>query len=347
MSMENVSDSNETSLDVKTDLWLADVVISFALLVFACYLFVALMYHKLKVENPIREDFFSLSTEKRYRFLSSYTCIVIGCFSVIRQIYAVGSKLAEHRALSANETLEENTIELFCKVFPSIGNVAITFGGGACYVFLWFRQRVFYVHPSLKVLSNKFVNFVSYLIIAAWLLYCVCLHGAYFTIVRHHFKRPAGCVVEERFYASYTKIVISWTVVSILMQIGLLFLFIYPITKTAKWKGQQQRDINSSLLQRVKKAIILTSICLVTDVLTIIVRTFLISINGSIILFIFSSNLVVNHMVTIACFDYWRKLLWPWSFRLRNAFTGKQKTKIYVSPNLDNATTTSSVLTSA
>ena len=65
--------------------------------------------------------------------------------------------------------------------------------------------------------------------------------------------------------------VFTWTAVSILMQISLFRLFIYAIFKQAQWSDQQN---NPNLMRRVKKAVVFTSICLETDIGTIVVYSF-------------------------------------------------------------------------
>ena len=185
--------------------------------------------------------------------------------------------------------------------------------------FLWFRQRVFYIHPSLKILSNKCIELISFGIIIIWVFFYIALIPAYFVTVRYHFIAKIGCLIEESSFQPYAYIFIAWTTTTLLMQISLLFLFIYPISKRTLWRGKKHPDRNSLLSKRVKKAIVLTSVSLASDVVSVIITQFIYTKNSSSIISLFGANLLVNHVVTIVCFDHWKKLLWPWN--VKNSIT--------------------------
>ena len=328
-NISNSTDNNGSTIfnSAYDPIWFGDIIIMGVLVLISFYLLVALLFHKIKVEKRQEQQFLCLSLEKRYGVLSTYLCIVIAVVSFLRQSNGLGRKLVELQALTVNESFTDSSLEKICNVLPSIGNISVTVGGGFAYLFLWLRQRVFYVHPCLKVLSNKLINVVSFGIVIVWLLYFISLLSAYFTLVQHQFRKPVGCVVVESAFDEYTWIVVSWTLVCISMQIALLCLFLYPIIKGSLWRTQHQEDQSSNLFKRVKKAVILASICLATDLLTISIRAVVTTRNGTIALSLFATNLVVNHLVTIVCFDHWKKLLWPWSFGFRNISTKNLKLK--------------------
>ena len=74
----------------------------------------------------------------------------------------------------------------------------------------------------------------------------------------------------------------------------------------------------------MKKAIILALIAFATDILSILANILLSAENATNLTFDFGLNLVVNHLVTIACFDYWRQLIWPWNLNAKSrSETGK------------------------
>ena len=307
---------NETA-SFTSDLLFDDTAIIGVLLAVSSYLFAALSFHKLKAEKS-HGRFLSLSLEKRYGAISSNICILIGVASIILQASGLAWKLIEFRELSDSGTFGESTIHKICNTLPTASNIAISIGSGFVYLILWFRQRIFYVHPSLKILSNKIVKHISDSIIAVWLISYLILFVSHLSLVHYRYKVPVGCIVDETAHRSYSILVLVWLIVSILTQISLLFHFLYPIFKSSLWRNQQQYERNTSLFSRVKKAVALASICLATDILTIILRAILITRNSSIVLSIFTTNLVINHLMAIACFDHWKYLLWPWKFCLKN-----------------------------
>ena len=206
-------------------------------------------------------------------------------------------------------------IKTICETFSRLGNISLTLGSGLVYLILWLRQVVFYIHPFLKVLNNKLVRIFSNSIMVAWFLYYFSLYLCYFILVHYHYKKQGGCLVTESSYDPYLSLIVLWTVISILMQIILLGLFIYPILKRASRKSHLSTDRNFRLMERVKKAVILASICLATDLLSIVVPSILFLENSNGVTFPLGTNLVINHFVTIVCFDHWKKLLWPWNHK--------------------------------
>ena len=318
--MENLTHSNhsEKPFVFRPHIWLLDVVINSILVLVSLYLLLALTFHELKIEPPRKDRFLRLPTESRYRVMSKYTCVVIAVASLFRHSIAFGSLWVDRYIVKNNLTFsQEESIEVVCKAISPLGNFALTVGIGLVYLFLWFRQRVFFVHPSLKVFSHSFLRYFSFGVIIVWVLFYIALYPAYFVLVRYRYVAKAGCLVESFSAAPYSDIIITWGAMSIMVQLALLFLFIYPIAKRAMWQGQSKNEQNSVLMRRVKKATILTIICLVTDILSVLISEVLSTKNASSPTFDFGVNLVINHLVTIACFDYWKELLWPWNSKVK------------------------------
>ena len=121
--------------------------------------------------------------------------------------------------------------------FPPIRNFAITFGSGLVYLFLWFRQQMFYVHSSLKVLSNKCLRVFSFAVLVLWILLWISLVFSYLIEVQYKFDFRSGCLAEVGSDMPYFVLVFVWAAASISMQKALLCLFIYPILKRNLWRG--------------------------------------------------------------------------------------------------------------
>ena len=314
--MANTTHFNETTtFQFRRSIWINDLVISSILAVVAIYFLTSLLYHQVKIERRFTEGFFQLPLEKRYGMLSKYTCICIGFASLFRQLNSVILLAVEGTAvLSDSSALQDHSVETVCDVVAPIGIFALTLGSGLVYLFLWFRQRVFYVHSSLKVLNNKYVRFFSFAIIFCWFIGWISLIIAYFVEVRYRYDENGGCLFEEDTGVPYGYIIVSWSILSIMMQLGLLWLFTYPILKRTLWIDQQQQNgRNDCLNKRVKKAVILASICLCTDIFSLVTTFLVYEENTNSAIFMYSVNLVINHLITIVCFDHWKKLLWPWN----------------------------------
>ena len=329
--MENTTNFNQTmKFNFRYSVWLLDTTINGLLVAISLYLMAALVFHEVKIDKR-RERFLSLSIEKKYATLSSYTCIIIAVASFVRQGVSFGGNWIEFCSVSDKlSSSEEAVIERTCRILPHLSNFALTVGSGMVFHFLWFRQRVFYIHPSLKLISNTCVRMFSFGVITAWIVFYISLYPVYFILVHYHYVSGFGCLVIDSSFESYLIITITWGIASILMQLVLLFLFVYPILKRGMWKLQRKDEC---LMKRVKKAVILTSICLGTDVISILLAEFLSVKNANIPFFNFGVNLVINHAVTIACFDHWKQLLWPWNLNQGVADSSSGKTSSTTPPH--------------
>ena len=305
----------ETSFVFRPNVWYSNIIISGILGVISLYLVTALIFYEFKEKAPKKQRFLQMSMERKFAVLSKYTCIIIGITSLIRHCIGFARMLFEYNAVFSNHSQGQHEFRDYtstCTTLSTLANFTITVGSGLVFSFLWFKQRVFYIHPCLKKLNNKIVLSISNGVMVIWLLYFVTLGFCYFILVHYYFNKQGGCLVTESSHDAYFFLIISWTAISILMQITLLGLFIYPMLKRTLWQSNQNHERSNGLMKRVKKAILLASICLATDLLSILATQFLFVKNANEVIFPFSINLVINHLVTIACFDYGKQLLWPW-----------------------------------
>ena len=306
------SANSETTFMFQMNIWITNLVFHILLLAFSIYMTTALIYHEVKVEKK-RERFVEASTEKKYAMLSKLVCIFIGFISLLRNLNSIGILCVEIIPISRNSSFDED-LKLACQILPKSGNIILTLGLGFVYCFLWLRQRVFYIHPSLKVLNNLITRILSIATAISWLIFFVLLFISYMIIVQYDLHAGGGCVVRKSIIYSYFAIILTWGVASLLIQIALLGLFIYPIMKKVSWTDKNL-DQTSVLIKRVKKAVYLTLTCLVSDIMSAALPLALLkeNVNQNHLFFFYSINLAVNHVVTVACFDYWKDLIWPWN----------------------------------
>ena len=314
--MINFSNFNETQYLFREHIWQANVIIDAVLMIISIYLATSLIFHKLKREETKKEKFFRLGLEDKFAVISKFICILIAFSSIYRNANSIVLLWVEKTAVLNNSTMIEYEVNTACKALPKIGNVALTIGFGLAYLFLWFRQRLFYIHPALKTLNNIKIRALSFGIIIIWFLYYLATMFSYFSIVRYEFHQQGGCVIVDSTSEAYGFIIIAWSAVSIIIQICLLGLFVYPILRKTSWGSKK----NIHLLKRVKKAVFLTAVCLITDGISVVVIVVLYVPNASSAFFIYNINLVINHLVTIACFDHWKELLWPWNVKSKAIF---------------------------
>ena len=320
--MENVRNRNQT-YNSNYDIWHVDIIINGIVTVLSAYITTALIHYETRIE--LKNDKFSrLPIEHKFALISRLLCILIAVISLFLNIIAcILLSMVEIREDPTEITsmARRNATELQCDVLIKLATVLLTLGIGLVYLFLWFRQRLFFVHPSLKVLSNKFVKSISFSIIIVWLIYYTCSITYYLILVQHHFKHECSIVQSTESYVFY--FIVSWIIVNIVMQIGLLALFVYPFLKKRSWKTHKDTR-NSQLMKRVKKAVVLTSTCLISDIVISAVGFTLSILNSSGLFAVFSINLLVNLLVIVGCFDNWQHLLWPWQLKPKKRLTREQ-----------------------
>ena len=322
--MEHLTTFSNASFSFRRELWISDFVIGNILLMVSVYLLVALLYHHIKVEKPFKEKFFQLNIEKKYRMLSKYTCIVIGVFSVLKCASDIGRKFAELNTVFSNKSvLPSNAAEIACHVLPQGTGLTIIFGYYFIYTFLWIRQSIFYTHSALKGLHNNILKTFSLVILSSYFLSALSLSIVHLILFRYGFSKTGFCLlqVEENIFTLYVQLLISWNVLSMVMQTLLLGLFVYPLLKQSSWYKNQQGIQNHRMLLLVKKAVVLASVCLVTDIFTVVSFILVFNTNSNNPLFIYALNLIINHLATIACFSFWKKVLWPWRLKCHKIFS--------------------------
>ena len=318
--MENITTFDQSAtFNFRPKIWLLDTVMNGVLVIVALYLLLALIFHQVKVEKSRNETFLHMSLEKKYGVLSKYTCILIGITSLVYQGVSLGRNAMDlHIMNGIQPSARETFFVRICAVIPHVAVFSVSIGTGLVYLYLWFRQRIFYVHPSLKILTNKYLSCFSFGILMFWLFSTLALLPAFLILVRYHFVNYVGCTIDDVSYRKRLIISLAWVALSISEQISLLFLFVYPILKRTFWKDRLQSPQNTSLLRRVKKAVVLASICLASDILAVLLENFFDEPHATTPKFDFGINLLVNHLATVACFDYWKQLLWPWTYASNN-----------------------------
>ena len=306
------------------DLWTEDMIATGCVLVFSLYVLLALIFHQVKVEKKRSKKFLCLSPAKKTAVLSKYICIIVAVISFINHLISFlilwveltySLQIQQNSNNSTNATTAEASpdfLATFCQVLPKLESTFSELGAGFVFLFLWFRQRIFFFHPSLQVLNNRASRFINFILFMVWTFYTIPSLVSFYVFVNYDFKSPSTCcLLEDQSVSIFLSLVYSWIGVSVFMQIVLLSLFIYPIVKKNAWVGQN--NAGKTLIQRAKKAVLLTSICLMSDMFSGIFAIIFDVRKADTGFFVFNLNLLVNQIVVIFCFDHWKLLIWPWN----------------------------------
>jgi len=297
--------------------WLTEFIVTVAVLIVSIYLIITLTYHWLRCNRETKRAHRSRETQ-----LSNTTkkiCIAIAIMTFLYQVLSLGYLLLEKHVSSQNLEFYLDTATVFCKILTRARVSVLIVATGLTYLFLWERQRVFYINPSLKVLNSNLIKATSYLVLIVWVAYFIPVVIIYCVIVQYELQYPEGCRAVRGSLRSYRSIIVSWHSVSAFMQLALLGLFINPMfnrllilsQSKRKKQGSSRKSSISRLMSRVKRAVIITTICLISDVVSGISVILLFRLNTNNFTFPYNINLVVNLFGVIGCFDNWKNIVWP------------------------------------
>ena len=275
------------------------------------YLIIILTFHLIK--SNIKNNLYNSTWEKLHITKSITLCVFVAVLAFVRSLttfdfLGLNYYSSIHGNFSENQRTNADTI---CSALIPVSDMALTIGTCLVYVCLWLRQRIFYILPHLKALSNKCVKIFSTTILVVWFLYFAIVITCYFVFVRYKFSFYHRCEpVDKDANDAFLYIMLSWVIMTVLMEISLLGLFIYPLLNRERWRKKNIKKSNSTsiLLMRVKKATALTLITALSDIVAFVLSFV---VEDGITSAVFNLNMLVNLLAAIGCFDHWRSLVCP------------------------------------
>ena len=151
--------------------------------------------------------------------------------------------------------------------------------------------------------------------------------------ISYRFDESGICQYERATGSDWTygEIIIVWTVATVLMLLCLIRLFIYALVKSAWFQNSIEAEAKSdsvnTLHSAIKKALIIALTCFVTDLISGGILLIFYKENANTPTFSYSTNLVVNHLLTIIWFSVYKKMLWPWNINLTKGRIYKVKAR--------------------
>ena len=330
--MENTTKFDQAIYNSLLSYWIRNITISSILFAASLYLLVALMYHQVKVEKSIKQKFKQIPLATRYRILSRYTCNACAIASIFFHVIAFGGLTLSGNQFIFNLSWQQSTADYTCDVLSRFGIFFFGLTTNFFILFLWLRQRIFYVHPSMKVMNFKFfIKSLSFTILFASLLSFLSVCFSFMIAIPYQFFNN-DCILKFGISKNFMILVMVWLLTSTLAQTSLLVLFVYPIYKL---KGQRNNEKVTALRRDAIKAVVLASISLLNDLLSCSVAVFG-KFNSTLSVLLGSLNLVINQLVAVVCFRNWKQLLWPWNATANRSLKDNDE----VSPTIDKELTT-------
>ena len=206
--------------------------------------------------------------------------------------------------------------DAMCQVVRAIIALTLFIGTDLISLFLWIRQRIFYIHSEFKMFNNKCVRFISFASIIGMLLCELVLLPCYFIFADYRYDSLTSLctdVVDLENIFWLQMITILFGAKTIVIELLLLGLFIFPLKKYETWRKNNNINgvnSNSSLNKTVKKVIFLSIIASISDIFVLLLVYFF-NISYYMNTALFNLTMLINLFAAIGCFDDWKSILCP------------------------------------
>ena len=320
MDIVETSNSSNQNFDfipihpIVSKFWMADVIIISIAAPISLYLLVALLYFHHKTTKGEFKNFFLTSSERKHRLLCIYICISIGFLLTVRHAYSIGFLIVKGLLLFCNLLIPQNDLDVVCNVLSRLDMTIYFIIIILVMLCLWFKQRTFYVHSHFQK-NFKECRLCSYTVLIIYIVSNIALLIYFMYEVQYRyvggfcFSIIKSYIIKYNFAFSMAFSILGF-MSSFLIPLIFLLLFICPIIKLRSQQSRevQQSDQTDCLKRKMIKAICLAAFCWVTDIVTCLLLIFVLPA-----FYVIDINVIINLLAIIACFDCWKKLLWPWN----------------------------------
>ncbi|CAK8682776.1 unnamed protein product [Clavelina lepadiformis] len=203
--------------------------------------------------------------------------------------------------------------EPFCEVFNMIKAVLFSISLFLNYFILWFRvHSLIYSQPIWKKKIAKPVLYINYFTIIL-LMVVVPMTFVVFNLAPKLRTIPSvGCMSSGR-NEHYRTAFIGLVVFTFTFQALLLFLFVYPLHLHKLRMTGLGVDV-VSIRRVIKRAVVTTAVCVVTDIATVIVVLTYRNPTTYIIIIVYNFDVIVNTIAVISSSADWKDKFFPWKY---------------------------------
>lgn len=220
----------------------------------------------------------------RLRKINTILTVSIGCGLTAVLIDTVRIYLRETTSFSQDA---QRVLQIFMTAFFGVGIFLL-------YSVLLLRQRALYSNKALLHLSNKFTRFVS-----NYGIFIVMTVGILLTIFVSFFPRLELCNEE----CTKILLIVTLIVIPAIIQISLLALLVYPITKHNTFNSRA----GLRQLAVTKRISVITGVCLICHFATAILRVFVLTEIPR------QLNLISNQVCVLLSTVDWKSRIFPCS----------------------------------
>nr|XP_039265241.1 uncharacterized protein LOC120340908 [Styela clava] len=211
-----------------------------------------------------------------------------------------------------------------CTAERNIGVCLLSLLDATIYMFLWLRQYIVFenlrferkiTRYSVLILKWTTLFFIIGLCLVTNALLACCRRYEYNPDINHCEKVTADPIDNAFGYL--------WTAGSISLHCTLVAMFVFPLIRlqsnSAEVKPSKKGKVTSSsrkrLLALVRRCLIVSILCVLTDVFVMLFTEYVINGQNDSELrhFIYNLNVLVNITLIVISFKEWRQMLLPWT----------------------------------
>ncbi|XP_077970640.1 uncharacterized protein LOC144425139 [Styela clava] len=309
---ENIS-TNDTNLYYESAKvyrqWLAAVIFASSTFLLNIYVLVVTLIYEWKVQKENREIRNRIRQEGRYSRMRKHIAVDVIRYLIITFLFlfvVLGFLDAVELRYSFDDEVE------LCRNLRYVKRVLVAICLFIPFLIYWIRQRQFYKSDLLMPLCNKFMQVLSWLVLA-FMIIGVLVGLLIMQLSRGKYSNTlGGCEAQTDLPVSIIRLQSALAyILLVFTELTLVFLFVYPL-----WKLRNLHKTNSRILMKqIKRSSIATAI-------TIIVMFIgpLISLFSHLYLqlkifhtLIFEFVILVNTICVIASFNDWKLRLFPFA----------------------------------
>lgn len=305
--------------------WIVPEVVNSIFILLTIWIFFSLIHYGNKSKK------WATRANKNFEKLNAGFVLMAAVFCAVTALFRF---IVSQVALNLTHSYNENSK---CKMISNVLVVAYCLATFSVYVYLWVRQSVFYTNRMLSTNFSKSLRFFSYLSIV--LIFLGGLGAIFFnTLPSNYHSTPVGCAyIPEDSTLTATMVIVS-TMVTVLGQIILVGLVVYPLLKHSNERGclamcglsncykrNQQSEFsqkknkihhhhaqsNKKIHKILRKTVIFSIIIVISDIIFLVVTTYALTgqNNRRISTMLYDIATFANLLFVVSSIGHWKNIL--------------------------------------
>ena len=181
-------------------------------------------------------------------------------------------------------------------------------------VILWFRQIIFYQHPTMKHLTSKLTNAVS------WLFFVLMIAASCLSLFVFMFGYKAVMTSDSCVMQKYEKIfsisedIFFAAMVALIVIYRCLFLglLLFPLVKHKQNMGRKNIGSVTNLMRVIRRVLVADILCIILFILVaVLTSTLLAKYSIFLLIFLWEGELILGFIFIMVSFVDWKKRLLP------------------------------------